>query len=84
MKTPPHPLQEALRARVRLLATTLRPATVQHYEHTIRYFMAYLRQSFPQVRRADQLRRDPHVLGWLEYLWTRRIRHSGKPLSVAD
>lgn len=82
MKTPPHPLQEALRTRVRLLATTLRPATVQHYEHTIRYFMAYLRQSFPGVRRADQLRRDPHVLGWLEYLWTRRIRNSTKPLSA--
>jgi site-specific recombinase XerD len=79
MRTPPHPLQEALRARVRLLATTLRPATVRHYEHTVRQFMTYLRQSFPDVRRANQLRRDPHVLGWLEYLWTRRTS-SGKPL----
>jgi site-specific recombinase XerD len=84
VRTPPHPLQEALRARVRLLATTLRPATVRHYEHTVRYFMAYLRQSFPEVRRPDQLRRDPHLLGWLEHLWTRRIRHSGKPLSAAS
>lgn len=80
MKVPPHPLEAALRARVRLLATTLRPATVCQYEHTVRQFMAYLRQSFPEVRRADQLRRDPHALGWLEYLWTWRIRHSGKPL----
>jgi len=30
--------------------------------------MAYLRRSFPDIRRANQLRRDPHVLGWLEYL----------------
>lgn len=82
MRTPPHPLQEALRARTRLLATTLRPSTVRQYEHTIRYFMACLHQSFPAVRRADQLRRDPHVLGWLEYLWTRRNPHSGKPLSA--
>jgi len=84
MRTPPHPLEEALRARVRLLATTLRPSTVRQYEHTLRRFMAYLRRSFPDLRRANQLRRDPHVLGWLEYLWTRRASHSGQPLCAAS
>lgn len=84
MRTPPHPLEEALRARVRLLATTLRPATVRLYEHTIRQFMAYLRSRFPEVRRANQLRRDPHVLGWLEYLWTRRVSYSDKPLCASS
>jgi integrase len=79
MKKSPHPLEAALQARVRLLATTLRPSTVRQYEHTVRQFMAYL-ERFPEVRRADQLRRDPHVLGWLEFLWMRRVRHSGKPL----
>ncbi len=82
MKQPPHPLEQALQARVRLLATTLRPHTVQLYEHTLRYFMAYLRQNFPDVRRPNQLRRDPHVLGWLEHLWTRRVRNTGKPLTA--
>lgn len=80
MKTVPHPLEEALRARQRLLATTLRPSTVRNYGHTIRLFMRYLRKSFPEMRRADQLRRDPHILGWLESLWTRRVAFSGKPL----
>jgi len=79
MRTPPHPLEEALSARVRLLATTLRPATVRQYEHTVRRFMGYLRHRFPDVRRASQLRRDPHLLGWFEYLWTWR-KNSGKPL----
>src|SRR5256885_1242722 len=40
--------------------------------------------AFPRLRRPDQLRRDPHVLGWLEHLWTRRVRHSGKPLSATS
>jgi integrase len=83
MRTPPHPLEEALRARVRLLATTLRPATVRQYEHTVRLFMAYLRTSFPDVRRANQLRRDPHVLGYLEHLWMRRVSYSGEPWCAA-
>jgi len=80
MKRPPHPLEEALQARVRLLATTLRPATVRHYHQTVRLFLAYLRQAFPDVRRAAQIRRDPHILGWLEHLWMRRVLPSGKPL----
>jgi site-specific recombinase XerD len=84
MKTAPHPLHEALRARVRLLATTLRPATVHLYEHTLRYFMAYLTQNFPDVRQPNQLRRDPHMLGWLEYLWVWRVRHSGQPFSATS
>lgn len=84
MRTPPHPLEEALRARVRLLATTLRPSTVRQYQHTVRLFMVYLRTSFPDLRRPNQLRRDPHVLGWLEHLWTRRVRHSAKPLSAVS
>lgn len=81
MKPPPHPLEQALRARVRLLATTLRPATVRQYEHTVRRFLQYLREAFPDVRRASDLRRDPHLLGWLEHLWMRRVRRSAKPLS---
>jgi len=81
MKRPPHPLEEALQSRVRLLATALRPATVTQYEHTVRLFTAYLRASFPEARRASDLRRDPHLLGWLEHLWMRRVRSSGRPLS---
>lgn len=80
MKRPSHPLEQALQSRVRLLATTLRPNTVEQYRHTVRLFMGYLREAFPEVRRASGLRRDPHLLGWLEYLWTYRRRCSGQPL----
>jgi len=59
MKTLSHPLEEGLRARVRLLATTLRPGTVHSYNQTVRLFMIYLRANFPELRRPDQLRR-----GW--------------------
>jgi integrase len=79
MRKPPHPLEKALQARVRLLATTLRPGTVRQYDQTVRLFMAYLRGHCPDVRSAHQLRRDPHILGWLEHLWMRRVRFTGKP-----
>ena len=84
MRTPPHPLEEALLARVRLLATTLRPSSVDNYRYTARLFMAYLRQHFPEIRRASQLRRDPHMLGWLEYLWTQRVNSTNMPLAASS
>ena len=82
MKIPPHPLEEAFRARVELLATTLRPSTVDNYRHTVRLFMTYLRRRFPDVRRADQLKRDPHMLGWLEHLWTQKVSSTQQPLNA--
>jgi integrase len=79
MRTPLHPLEKALQARVRLLATTLRPATVSHYCYTVRLLLAYLRKNFPEVRQPGDLKRDPHILGWLEHLWMWRVSYSGKP-----
>jgi hypothetical protein len=42
--------------------------------------MAYLREHFPDIRLASQLRRDPHILGWLEHLWKQTVSSTGQPL----
>lgn len=73
-------LEHALESCLRLLATTLQPTTMHHYRHTARLFLDYLKESFPAVRLPSQLRRDPHMLGWLEYLWKRR-NIAGAPLT---
>ena len=80
MKPAPHPLQKALEARVRLLETTLQPSSMYHYRHTVRLFMGHLHENFPEVSKPSQLRRDPHMLGWLEYLWKLRTP-TGSPLT---
>lgn len=80
MKQAEHALQQAIEARVRLLETILQPSTVGHYRRTVRLFLSYLNESFPEVRKPSQLRRDPHLLGWLEYLWKLRTAQ-GNPLS---
>jgi len=64
--SPSHsPLEEIFAAHIQTLALTLRPTTVSEYRHVARGFLDYLRGSFPQLRRLSQLRRDPHLLGWL-------------------
>src|ERR1017187_3813456 len=79
MKPTEHPLQKALEARVRLLETTLQPSTVKQYRRTVRLFLGYLSQNFPEVQRPSQLSRAPHALGWLEYMWKLRTP-TGSPL----
>ena len=75
-------LREALEARVRLLATTLQPSTVYQYRGTLRSFINYLGANFPEIGKPSHLRRDPHLLGWLEHLWTYRAA-TGLPLAAS-
>jgi site-specific recombinase XerD len=61
-------LEQLLEAQIRTLALTLQRGTMDNYRSTVRRFLAYLRAAFPQVRSLNQLRRDPHLLGWLRSL----------------
>lgn len=74
------PVARALQARVTLLATTLRPATIAGYRSTVKRFVRFLDENFPAVEQPADLRRDPHMLGWLEHLWKTRAHGSGAPL----
>jgi site-specific recombinase XerD len=64
----PHPCQEFFDARIQILATTLRPGTVQSYRLSARHFLAFLQTDFPQLCLLSELLRDPHLLGWLRCL----------------
>jgi site-specific recombinase XerD len=77
---PPSPLQKALESRVRLLETTLQPATVSRYRLAVRLFLEFLHENYPEIRTPSQLRRDPHMFGWLEFLWKRQTL-TGNPLT---
>jgi site-specific recombinase XerD len=43
-------------------------SSVTAYRGTVRLFLTYLAARYPAIRSLDQLRRDPHVLGWLAFL----------------
>jgi len=71
-------LEEILKDRIRILATTLQPETILSYGTALNHFLAYLRIAFPKVRHPSQLRRDPHLLGWFRWLCEQK-----RPLSNA-
>jgi integrase len=63
-----HPLAEVFFAAVRSVTTSMSDSTKGRYRTTTEYFLRYLGEHHPGVWALDQLRRDPHILGWLTWL----------------
>jgi site-specific recombinase XerD len=64
----PHPFQQIFQARIQNLAISLQPNTLYPYRATANNFLHYLHAEYPQLCSLSQLRRDPHILGWLRHL----------------
>jgi len=81
IRRPPlsHPLAPVLDRAVDSLSAALNPDTTRHYRGTVRKFLTYLGAVHPEVRSLDQLRRDPHLLGWMSCL-----RSQMPPLATAS
>src|SRR5499425_2774643 len=74
-----HSLAPTFARAVDSLSTALSPDTTRHYHGTVRKFLVYLGARHPQVNRLDQLRREPHILGWMSCL-----RSQAPPLTIAS
>jgi site-specific recombinase XerD len=74
-----HPLAAAFDRAVDSCTAALCPDTTRHYRGTVRNFLSYLGVVHPEVMHLDQLRRDPHVLGWMS-----RLRAQAPPRSTAS
>jgi integrase len=62
---------------VESLSTALSSASNRHYSSTVRNFLVYLAAQHPEVIGLEQLRRDPHILGWMS-----RMRAQVPPLAT--
>lgn len=63
-----HSLEHIFDAHIDVLATTLKPGSLNGYRWAVKSFLRYLRASHPHIHSLSALRRDPHILGWLRYL----------------
>jgi integrase len=66
-----HPLGAVFDAAVDSLGAALAPASTRQYRSTARNFLLWLGAHHPEVISLDQLRRDPHILGWMAALRSR-------------
>ena len=74
-----HPLAPVFDRAVDSLCVALSPDTARHYRGTVRNFLSYLGAAHPEVNSLDQLRREPHLLGWMS-----RLRSQPPPLATAS
>lgn len=63
-----HPLALQFRRAVESLTAAQAPDSARQYRGTARDFLIYLGEDHPAIRSLDQLRRDPHILGWFTHL----------------
>ena len=75
---PTHPLTKLFEPAVESVTTSLGDASVTSYRGTVRLFLTYLGAQYAEVHSLKQLRRDPHILGWLALL-----RSHNPPLAVS-
>ena len=73
-----HPLAPVFAHAIESLCTALAPSSKRNYGIVVRSFLAYLGTEYPAVTRLEQLRRDPHILGWMAHL-----RAQDPPLATA-
>lgn len=73
-----HPLTHQFQRAVESLTAALTPDSARKYRGTARHFLIYLGEDHPAVCSLNQLRRDPHILGWFAHL-----RSQTPPLATA-
>ena len=67
-KARPRKLDQIFREQLQALYVTLRPSTIAYYRVQANRFPRFLRDTYPEVKTPGQLRRSPHILGWLRSL----------------
>jgi integrase len=67
-----HPLAEVFFAAIDSVTTSMSDSSKGRYRSTAEYFLRFLGKHYPRVRTLEQLRRDPHILGWLKWLSARK------------
>ena len=65
---PIHPLTKFFGPAAESVTTSLGDSSITSYRCTVRHFLIYLGARHRAVHSLDQLRRDPHILGWLALL----------------
>jgi integrase len=73
-----HPLADLFDRAVDSLCIALGSASQIQYRGTVRNFLTYLGADYPEVNSLEQLRREPHLLGWMF-----RLRAQTPPLDTS-
>jgi len=63
-----HPLAHQFQRAIESLTAALAPDSARQYRGAARHFLICLGEDYPALCSLNQLRRDPHILGWFTHL----------------
>ena len=76
----PHPLAPIFERAIDSICASLSSETRRHYRTIVmRNFLRYMGAAHPEATSLEQLRRDPHLLGWMSHL-----RSQTPPLAISS
>lgn len=78
------PLQQTVERYIRLCSQTLRPSSVCVKRGSLLGVVRFLRAHHPQIRSWAQLRRGPHIEGWLNHLHDLPLKANTRVLRIGD
>ena len=73
-----HPLAHQFQRTVESITAALVPDSARAYRCAARHFLIYLGENYPSLCLVNELRRDPHILGWYA-----QLRSQTPPLATA-
>jgi integrase len=75
----PHPLAPLFERAIDSICAALSPESQRHYRGIVRNFLSYLGTAHPEVHSLEQMRREPHLLGWMS-----RLQSQTPPLATSS
>jgi site-specific recombinase XerD len=61
-----HEIDLIIEEQLKILVAILKPATIKYYRTQINRFLRYLHTNHPDLQAPGNLRRNPHIVGWLK------------------
>jgi integrase len=74
-----HPLAPLFDRAVDSICVAINSEITRHYRELVCNFLSYLGTAHPEVNSLEQLRREPHLLGWMS-----RLRSQVPPLATSS
>jgi len=59
--------EKTIQSYLDIIATTLQPGTVRTYKGSTKTFVNFLMLNYPEVTKFSDIKRSPHIEGWLSY-----------------
>ncbi|MDO8733772.1 MAG: tyrosine-type recombinase/integrase [Elusimicrobiota bacterium] len=74
--------EKTIQSYLDIISTTLQPGSVRNYKGSIKMFVGFLTLNYPEVTKFSELKRSPHIEGWLSFLAKRGLKNATRRLYI--